>query len=434
MSSSKKLNPYWSNLIGDNTIFTMESRIFNAVCIFAIIMGLLNAIVNFSLGFLFYGLLMLPMLAAVLGCYYLSRFKNKLSSGIFIAAVSLNILCAGTYFGSQGSDGVNLTIFILIIFILTLVCSRKQFWICVPLNVGLILTLLILEYIHPEWIGYIYTSKQHKLLDISQTFLEVIFMLILITLFIKRSYNREKELAETRLVALEESNETKNKLFSIVAHDLKAPLASIENYLSLLSQIELNSEEKIATEKNLLAATRQTSEMLHNILLWSKDQMDGVTPNLKPINVHRVLNHTIQFQKNMAQSKGIELIYTPDPDVTALADPDMLQLIIRNLLNNAIKFSQARGKISIAVIAQNKHCLIKISDDGIGMNQDTQKELFSLSSKSTYGTQNEKGVGLGLKLAKTYVELQRGRIWFESVKGEGTTFFVSLENPSVTIN
>ncbi|MDQ7947969.1 MAG: HAMP domain-containing sensor histidine kinase [Pedobacter sp.] len=407
----------------------MENRIFNAVCIFAFFVGLINAIINFTLGLVLYGLLMLPMLVIVLVCYYLSRYRNKLSIGVAITAFSFNLLCGGTYFGSAASDGVNLFTFILIIFILTLVCSKRQFWIWIPLNLLLMVVLITLEYHHPEWIDYIYHNKQHKLLDIAQTFFEICFMVILITLFMKKSYNREKELAQTRLIALEESNETKNKLFSIVAHDLKAPLVSIETYLSLLSQIELNNDEKVIMEKNLLTATRQTSEMLNNILLWSKDQMEGLTPNLIPINVHDTLDLTIQFQKSMAKEKGITLNYKADTAIMALADPDMLQLIVRNLLNNAIKFSSANGEIELAIAQKDQSCLIKIVDDGIGISTSKQQELFSLKSKSTYGTQNEKGVGLGLKLAKTYIELQHGKIWFESMEGRGTTFYVALPMP-----
>jgi two-component system sensor histidine kinase/response regulator len=104
----------------------------------------------------------------------------------------------------------------------------------------------------------------------------------------------------------------------------------------------------------------------------------------------------------------------------------MLQLIVRNLLNNAIKFSSVNGKIDVAITEQGKSCLIAIRDNGIGISASKKENIFSLKSKATYGTNNEKGVGLGLKLAKTYVELQNGRIWFESAEGKGTTFYVEL--------
>lgn len=404
----------------------MESRIFNAVCIFAVFTGSINAILNFCLGLFIYGLIMIPLIGVLFLCYYLSRYHNKLNLAVGISAISFNLLCAGTYFPAAASNGVNLFTFILIIFILTLVSSKKQFWIWIPLNVILLVVMVVLEYFHPEWIEPLYATPRLKLLDLAQTFFEVILMIILITLFIKKSYNREKELAQTRLIALEDSNDTKNKLFSIVAHDLKAPLASIENYLSLLSQIELSNEEKVVIEKNLLDATRQTSAMLHNILLWSKDQMEGVTTNLIPIDVHQILNHTIQFQQRMAKEKAIELYYEPNLDLKVISDPDMLQLIVRNLLNNAIKFSSPGDRIVMSITEKDQQCLIAISDNGIGISESKKSKIFSLKSTGTYGTKNEKGVGLGLKMAKAYVELQHGEIWFESTEGAGTTFYVSL--------
>ncbi len=349
-----------------------------------------------------------------------------MSSAVVVSAIAFNLLCGATYFASSASNGVNLFTFILIVFILTLVLSKKQFWIWIPINILLLIALLTLEYRYPSLVQDLYDNPKLKLLDLAQTFFEVILMIILITLFMKRSYNREKQLAETRLVELKESNETKNKLFSIVAHDLKAPLASIENYLSLLNQLELTNDEKTAIEKNLLASTRQTSEMLQNILSWSRDQMDGISMNLIPIYIHDTLKHTIQFQNSLAREKSIDLMYLPNQELKVMADPDMLQLIVRNLLNNAIKFTSPNGIIALNISEEGTNCLIAISDTGIGINVDKKATIFSLKSKSTYGTNNEKGVGLGLKLAQTYVGLQHGKIWFESTEGEGTTFYVSL--------
>jgi two-component system sensor histidine kinase/response regulator len=308
LKARNSLNKYWSTIIGNEILFSMECRIFNAVCAFAVLTGSLNVIINICLGLIEYAVLMAVLIVILFFCYYLSRYKNKLSTAVGIAAIAFNLLCAGTYFEAAASNGVNLFTFALIIFILTLVCSKKQFWIYIPLNILLLAILLTIEYQYPALVKPLYDSPRHKLLDLSQTFFEVVLMLILITLFMKKAYNREKELAKTRLIALEESNETKNKLFSIVAHDLKAPLASIENYLSLLNMVDFTEEEVAMIRKNLLASTRQTSEMLHNILSWSKDQMDGISSNMIAVSVQQTLNHTIQFQHNMAKEKGIELI------------------------------------------------------------------------------------------------------------------------------
>ncbi|MGF1924521.1 MAG: sensor histidine kinase, partial [Bacteroidia bacterium] len=219
---------------------------------------------------------------------------------------------------------------------------------------------------------------------------------------------------------------TKNKLFSIVAHDLRAPLASIENYLSVLSKVDLSAEEKKTIEQSLLSSTKQTSEMLQNLLYWSKDQMLGISANLNAINLLDTLNHTIALQQTIALEKNIDLQHSIDPNLKVVADPDMLQLIVRNLLNNAVKFSLPGGEIRLMADLEVDQCVIKISDNGIGINVGEGKDIFSVKHRGNYGTQKEKGVGLGLVLAKNYIELQRGQIWYQNNPNGGTTFFISL--------
>ncbi|KQC02808.1 sensor histidine kinase KdpD [Pedobacter sp. Hv1] len=417
----------WSSIIGTELQFSLEARIFHAISILAIFTASINSIINFRLGLIFYGLIMLPLIAVLGLGYYLSRYRNKMNIAIGIFAVVFNLLCGATYFATEGSGSVNLFTFILIIFLLSLLTSKKQFSIWIPLNILLVIGFFVLEYFYPELVKPLYPDRRHRLVDIAQTWVEVAGMIALITMYIQNNYNREKELAKSRLIALEEINETKNKLFSIVAHDLKAPLASVENYLSLLNKIDLDPEEKKTIEQNLLTSTRQTSAMLQNILHWSKDQMQGITVNLSPIPLLKTLHQTILLQQTLASEKNIELDYSIDNEIRVIADPDMLQLIVRNLLNNAIKFSSTGSQINLSIQQEANKCILKVTDTGIGISEEDHFNIFSLKNKGTYGTDQEKGVGLGLMLAKTYIEQQNGEIWFESNLNKGTTFFVSLD-------
>lgn len=420
---------FLTGVIGQEYQYTLECRIFNAVSILAALTASINAGVNFALGLAFYGFIMLPLIILLIFGYYLSRFKNKLSIAIGLFAFAFNFLCGITYFVSEASGGVNLFTFILIAFILTIVSDHKQFWIWIPFTLLVIASLFFIEYHYPNIVKTLYDTRRARLLDHVQTVFEVILMVISITVFVKKSYYKEKWLAEQRFTSLKEINETKNKLFSIVAHDLRAPLSSIENYLSILNQVEMDTEEKASIEKSLLVSTKLTSEMLQNILSWAKDQMGGTLVNLKPVPIHDALYKTIQLKETLAREKHITLSYVPNPSLVALADIDLLQLIIRNLLNNAIKFCHHGGTILLETTDQNNHCLIRVNDNGIGIGEADKSELFSLKHKGTYGTNKEKGVGLGLTLAKTYTELQHGQIWFESEIGRGSTFYVSLPKP-----
>lgn len=417
---------FWSAGIGDKSQFTMEARIFHAITILATFTAALNMGVNFFLGLTLYGLLSIPLIGILIFGYYLSRYRNKLNYSVVIFAVVFNLLCVVTYFSSEGSASVNLFTFILVIFILSLLYNKKQFVLLIPLNIVLVAALFVVEYFQPELVKSLYQNKEAKLIDIAQTWIEVAVLIAVVTMYIQRNYNREKELAQSRLVALAEVNETKNKLFSIVAHDLRAPLASVENYLAQLNNLDLNEKEKTTIEQHLLVSTRQTSEMLQNILYWSRDQMKGIAANLNPVFLYETLSQTLKLQQTLAGEKNILLTYHIDPILKVVADVDMLELIIRNLLNNAVKFSLPGGEIKISIEEDGNNCIIAISDNGIGIKDENIKNMFLLNNKGTYGTHNEKGIGLGLVLAKTYIELQNGEIWFRNNPNGGTTFYVSL--------
>ncbi len=422
----KSLSSLWTSGIGCKTQFTMEARIFHAITILATITAALNMVVNFFLGLTLYGLLSIPLIGILIFGYYLSRYRNKLKYAVVIFAVVFNLLCVVTYFSSEGSGSVNLFTFILVIFILSLLYTKKQFAILIPLNIILVAALFVLEYFHPELVKPLYQSTQSRLLDVAQTWIEVAVMIAVLTMYIQKNYNSEKELAQTRLIALEKVNETKNKLFSIIAHDLRAPLASVENYLSQLNNLDLNADERTMIEQHLLVSTRQTSEMLQNILYWSSDQMEGIKANLSAVFLHETLQQTLKLQQTLAKEKNITLTYLINERIKMIADTDMLALIIRNLLNNAIKFSLPGGEIKLSIEEDGNNCIIAVSDNGIGIKDENIKNMFSLNNKGTYGTHNEKGIGLGLVLAKTYIELQNGEIWFRNNPNGGTTFYVSL--------
>ena len=154
--------------------------------------------------------------------------------------------------------------------------------------------------------------------------------------------------------------------------------------------------------------------------------MQGVTVNLRKVSLKAGLKSTFQVHKTIATEKGIRLIDQIKNTVVIIADKDMLQLVIRNLINNAIKFTAPGGEIIISDEIVGDYCRIIIKDNGTGIPVEKHDSIFSLKVSSTFGTRNEKGVGLGLVLCKEFTELQNGKITFESEPGIGTTFYVSF--------
>ncbi|RYZ47727.1 MAG: HAMP domain-containing histidine kinase [Sphingobacteriales bacterium] len=185
--------------------------------------------------------------------------------------------------------------------------------------------------------------------------------------------------------------------------------------------------EKTEITQSLLRETKNTQVMLFNLLSWTKSQMEGgMKVNLNALKLSEVIEACLKLQHSAALEKMITISNQTDPEVCVLADLDMLKLVVRNLLNNAIKFTRPGGEIKIISEIKDGQGRLIVQDNGIGISPEQQKELFSMESSSTYGTNNEKGVGLGLMLCKEFTELQGGSISFTSIIGEGTAFNLSF--------
>ncbi len=227
---------------------------------------------------------------------------------------------------------------------------------------------------------------------------------------------------------LEKMNKTKDKFFSIVAHDLKSPMHSLKGFVNVLANYaqEMNPEEikKIALE--LQYSVSYTLELTDNLLTWARLQMENLAYNPATIDLAKVAVEQIMFAQPAAQAKANQLESNIPASLKVLADIDHLHFILRNLLNNAIKFTQ-NGKIILSAEVNGDKVQVSVKDTGIGINPDFIPHIFDVGYKSsTKGTAGEKGTGLGLPLCKEFVEKNGGEIWVESKPNEGSTFFFTL--------
>lgn len=427
-------------LIGENESFSFGNRAFNAVCAVSVFALAITTPVNVYVGL--YTLSIIDTVVfIILGIlYYNGRVKKKFHSGIMVYAIFSYVLLIATYYYDSGIDGPTIFAFFLSLHFIIALVPRKQYRIWLFLHLSIVLSLLYLEYSIPGFIRNAYQSRSDRFLDIATTFVAILIATYTITNYMRRNIisQRKSALEKAEAIAkqneqitaqkqeLEQSNEEKNKLFSIIAHDLRSPLNSIQSFLELLSEHQLEQNEKLLIERELLALTKNTSDMLFNLLSWSKAQMDGVTVKKASINVQETLSKTLDIQSTIAHKKTINLVNAIDQHTCIVADRDMLQLVVRNLVNNAIKFTPEGGEIIVSSEVANNELILAVKDNGIGVSFEMQDGLFSLRTKSTFGTNNEKGVGLGLVLCKEFTELQGGKIWFQSTPKIGTAFYISM--------
>ena len=232
---------------------------------------------------------------------------------------------------------------------------------------------------------------------------------------------------------LKKVNSQKDKFLSIISHDMRSPLSSIISFLDYYKD-NFNSFTETEVDfvsTNLNLHLKKVVEMLDGLLLWSKSQTGAVQTSLAPIDLSKSIISTIDILSHTAENKKI-IISTNIHNQLVWADKNMTAFIIRNVVSNAIKFTNEGGSISISTMRNKKNAFIIVKDTGVGISKDNLAKLFNEEiTHSTFGTDNEKGIGLGLALCKDFMNLQNGDIEIESIVGEGTT--VNLLFPLVGI-
>jgi len=289
--------------------------------------------------------------------------------------------------------------------------------------------------------------KDNKIQTNLRNFLIIFSVLILVIAII--SYNRfqlkkktyillqekNKQLKETnqKLIVSEKNlktlNATKDKFFSIIAHDLKTPFNALLGFSELLyKNLDNYNKEKIRKYSNVIYHSARTLfNLIENLLQWSGTQTGSIDFNPEEYDLRETVNNVISLLKMSADNKNINLYSEIQEPVFVYADKNIISTVIRNLLNNAIKFTQANGEVKITASSKNGVIEISVIDSGIGISKDNIKNLFKIDLYySTKGTTGEKGTGLGLILCKEFIEKNGGEIWVESEAGKGSIFFFTL--------
>lgn len=224
-------------------------------------------------------------------------------------------------------------------------------------------------------------------------------------------------------------NASKDQLFSIISHDLRSPLGAIKSFLNIFSVsnktfTKADIDEIVALLKQNVD---QTYSLLDNLLMWARSQQDAIEMKKVSLGLKALVDSSVVLLKELAVAKQIELLNLVPENMLAFADENMLNTIVRNLISNAIKFTESKGKIICEAKFEETVIRISVTDTGIGMPKEIAEGIFDQHSYNThYGTAGEKGSGLGLKLCSTFVQMHGGEITVDSIEGEGTVFSFTL--------
>lgn len=249
----------------------------------------------------------------------------------------------------------------------------------------------------------------------------------------KEQIEQQNEVLAFQNKRLDEGNSTKDKFFSIIAHDLKNPVNTIKGFSELLElrKDKLTEEKRNLFYKQIADSSNNLSEILDNLLDWARSQSDRITYNPVKTELDGIVERNVKFIESTARKKNIKIITQLSGNIMLNVDINMTDTILRNILSNAIKFSYRDNKIVLNCQRYNKEFVqFSVVDFGAGMSKDRQKKLFHIeNTESTLGTEEERGTGLGLVICQEFVQKHNGKIWISSVEGEGST--VSFTLPAV---
>lgn len=265
----------------------------------------------------------------------------------------------------------------------------------------------------------------------------ILIILAIITFIIRRSEHIQKklnkelqeksEVVSERESQLNEINKTKTKLFSIIGHDLRGPIGALQGILKLFTDGEIGKNEFISFIPKLKSDVENISFALNNLLSWGQTQLNGVVTKPKRISLDKLVSGNVSLLSEVAAGKSIKIINQLPENPLIWADQNQIDIVIRNLMSNAIKFTPEDGLITIEAEEKRDVWQIMIRDTGIGMNKEIQKKIFTDTTNiTTYGTNNERGTGLGLSLCKEMILKNNGEIWVESVLRKGSSFYFTV--------
>lgn len=229
---------------------------------------------------------------------------------------------------------------------------------------------------------------------------------------------------------LQEKINSRDKFFSLIAHDLRSPFTAILGYSEYMSSYyeNLTREEIHDFSNNMYKASKSVFKLLEDLLKWTRIQSGKITLDKEIFSIVPTLDRAVEMFKASAEKKDIRLIYnSSDFEILVNADEEMISSVFRNLISNAIKFTEPKGFVKINLALENRYVIVSFIDNGLGIDKVTLSKLFKVGERVTrYGTNDEEGSGLGLILSKEFIEKNSGDIQVESRVGEGSSFSVSL--------
>ncbi len=243
---------------------------------------------------------------------------------------------------------------------------------------------------------------------------------------INEKIEKQKAEIEQKAVELDELNSLKDKLFSVISHDMKTPMYALRNLFRSMQQMNMSGNEIKAIIPDVVSDLNYTTGLMENLLHWVKTQMNAANISPMELDMEEITEDALHVHQLQAATKKISIKRETEDSSSVYADRDMVKLVLRNLLSNAIKFTPEKGKIIIKLKTESSYCRVSVIDNGIGMDREALIKIQENSYYTTNGTAQESGTGLGLMLCRDFLSKNGGALLIESEPGKGSNFSFTL--------
>jgi signal transduction histidine kinase len=411
--------------INYNQQLPLDQKITNQVLLILVLVAFLSAAINIITDFPTW----FPYLFVVAGlvsfiAVLLNYFKQFYRFTKFVFLIVIYIVAVFAWMYNAGINGSPLLFFLTIV-IYSIGVFGGNFLFYFILNFVLYTFLVVISYLYPSTIKFSYRNETDKIIDMICAYFILSSSIVLILRTIIQSYKKEKLASEAQKNQLEMLNKDKDLFIQILSHDLRGPFNSLIGFSDLLlknyKKYEASKIDKHLSTISLI--THNTYSLLDDLLTWSKIQSGKFPFTPQMLKFNELCCQIVQNMQESANTKHISINCSAQSDLTLNADLNMFKTILRNLISNAIKFTNENGKIDISIEKEAKNAIISVSDNGKGIDKIDQSKLWDVSHQfSTKGTGGEAGTGLGLILCKSFVEKHNGKIWVESELNKGSKF------------
>lgn len=347
---------------------------------------------------------------------YINSLRKFFLGRLILSLLGSVLFCIGSVFFRNGTEHSLLACVVVII-----IFFNETKWVVALTIINCVLFLAIKL--------ILFSPPVYDAVPISRVIFNTasaLLIMVLSLLYIKRQQDAYQSQIEKNNWELENMNSTKEKLFSIIAHDLRSPIGQLKTLLDLVNEKHIGEDKFKELTATIAKEVDQLHQTMDSLLKWSISQSIGIRAIPEKVPLSPLLDDCILFFKQKAEQKNIRIM-ADEAGLTVWADKNHLQIILRNLVANACKYSHPGGIILLRSFVKDTTVVIQVIDQGTGVSEELHDSLFSdVNIESHRGTANEKGTGLGLKLCKEFVEANHGRIWVESEINKGSTFSVSL--------